>query len=485
LKYTYRYRSQFGEPNGKWLEAIAATADDLLGAYTKVEDEAMNIAFGARWKKRLNTVFDVIGFAYPDYCFLAQKHLAKKKIALLTPSTTPQPMKMKIVTHRMKSYVLERAAILPAAGISKIEVVESTEDIFPTSEVIPAAVAKVPTIQLEKTEPQSSKTDQQLKLQSPPTMPGLSKTTTVPAATPKKGRRTASVLDDVLKPSKMTTPAPTRVSKDKFEELGEDVAASAAPACAKDGPSETRPIKQVKESLPEKLTLPIPEMVSTEDLDFIIRHASGKQLTQRQVVEAQHYAKELKYPRGSLVYEGDEEYDFLYCLLDSKEIDVCREMMDKMGYPKLEFRLSLMSKDHLADNLAYNSLKVCAYYPYQSFGNHFKYIICSYLINISFIIMVFLSKALKAQKDCEDESTKIAFGNLRSEIITLRNEALEKDKIMLSLVERLKASEASLAKFSEVDQKFLNLRKKKKQMQIVYLIWNMPCLFKLDCIDPK
>jgi hypothetical protein len=48
LKYTYRYRSQFGEPNGKWLEAIAATADDLLGAYTKVEDEAMNIAFGAR-----------------------------------------------------------------------------------------------------------------------------------------------------------------------------------------------------------------------------------------------------------------------------------------------------------------------------------------------------------------------------------------------------------------------------------------------------
>jgi hypothetical protein len=41
---------------------------------------------------------------------------------------------------------------------------------------------------------------------------------------------------------------------------------------------------------------------------------------------------------------------------------------------------------------------------------------------------------LKAQKDCEDESTKIAFGNLRSEVITLRNEGEIKafDKVLTS-----------------------------------------------------
>jgi hypothetical protein len=141
------------------------------------------------------------------------------------------------------------------------------------------------------------------------------------AATPRKGRRMASVLDAILRPSKMATPAPTRISKDKVEELEEVVAASAAPDCTKAGPLETRPIEQINESLPEKLSLPIPEAASTKDLDFIIRHASGKQLTQKQIVKAQHYAKELKYPRGSLVYEGDEENDFLYCLPDSKEID--------------------------------------------------------------------------------------------------------------------------------------------------------------------
>jgi hypothetical protein len=68
-KYSYHYRSQFGEPDDEWIEAIEATSNDLLGAYTKAEDEAMNIAFGARGKKRLIRVFDVIGFVYPDYYF--------------------------------------------------------------------------------------------------------------------------------------------------------------------------------------------------------------------------------------------------------------------------------------------------------------------------------------------------------------------------------------------------------------------------------
>ena len=60
-----------------------------------------------------------------------------------------------------------------------------------------------------------------------------------------------------------------------------------------------------------------------------------------------------------MVYRGDNKDDFLYYLPDSKEVDVCREMMGNMGYPKLELGLSAMTKDKLADSLAYNSLKVC------------------------------------------------------------------------------------------------------------------------------
>jgi hypothetical protein len=67
---------------------------------------------------------------------------------------------------------------------------------------------------------------------------------------------------------------------------------------------------------------------------------------------------------------------------------------------------------------------------------------------------------LKAQKDAEDESTHIAFGNFRLEVIKLRNEALEKYKILLSLVERLKSSEARLSSLSEADQKIKEFEKK-------------------------
>jgi hypothetical protein len=47
LKYTYRYRNQFGEPDNDWLDAIEATSNEFLGAYTKAKDEAMNVTFGA------------------------------------------------------------------------------------------------------------------------------------------------------------------------------------------------------------------------------------------------------------------------------------------------------------------------------------------------------------------------------------------------------------------------------------------------------
>jgi hypothetical protein len=67
-----------------------------------------------------------------------------------------------------------------------------------------------------------------------------------------------------------------------------------------------------------------------------VRHASGKQLSKEQITETKQYAKDQKYPRGSLVYNGNNEDDFLYCLPDNKEISVCREMMKNMGYPKLE-----------------------------------------------------------------------------------------------------------------------------------------------------
>jgi hypothetical protein len=81
LKYTFKYKNQFDEPNNDWLDAIDTTSDELLGAYSRAKDGAMTVAFGGQGKKRLNRVFDVIGFVYPDYCYPSRKQGKKRKAA--------------------------------------------------------------------------------------------------------------------------------------------------------------------------------------------------------------------------------------------------------------------------------------------------------------------------------------------------------------------------------------------------------------------
>jgi hypothetical protein len=63
-----------------------------------------------------------------------------------------------------------------------------------------------------------------------------------------------------------------------------------------------------------------------------------------------------------------------------------------------------------------------------------------------------LSNALRAQKNIEDEGYTIALNNLRSEVIELRNEGLEKYKILISLVNKVKEDEASFKAQAEIQK---------------------------------
>jgi hypothetical protein len=54
-----------------------------------------------------------------------------------------------------------------------------------------------------------------------------------------------------------------------------------------------------KNDAPKKAKSPIPEAPS-EDLDFIIWHASGKRLSEEEIAEGKYYVRELKYPKGGL-----------------------------------------------------------------------------------------------------------------------------------------------------------------------------------------
>jgi hypothetical protein len=109
------------------------------------------------------------------------------------------------------------------------------------------------------------------------------------------------------------------------------------------------------------------------------------------------------------------------------------------GFPTLEDGLSVLSKDELADSLAYNSIKVRK--SIFVFKNELFHL---FILNTILLLQgLILSNALRAQKNIEDEGCTIALNNLRSEVIELRNEGLEKDKILISLVSKIKQDEAS------------------------------------------
>jgi hypothetical protein len=46
---------------------IETMCNEILGNYTKKEDQLMTVAFGTRPKRMLNRVMDALNFDYPDY----------------------------------------------------------------------------------------------------------------------------------------------------------------------------------------------------------------------------------------------------------------------------------------------------------------------------------------------------------------------------------------------------------------------------------
>jgi hypothetical protein len=67
LPYYYKFKKHFKEPCQEWLDTIEIMCNDILGNYSKKEDQLMTAAFGSRPKRRLNRVLDALNFEYADY----------------------------------------------------------------------------------------------------------------------------------------------------------------------------------------------------------------------------------------------------------------------------------------------------------------------------------------------------------------------------------------------------------------------------------
>jgi hypothetical protein len=179
LKYTFKFRKKFDEPDDDWLKCIEATSDELLGAYSKAEDNALSAAFGGRGKKRLNRVFDAIGFVYPDYHYPLRGQEKNRKTVASAVVAEPKGKKMKVLTRRL-CYI--EPVVVPKFGAgtsSAVEAKRAAPIVQSTEE--PIVVLKVPTVgpveakDDKAEEPQVEKVIKTPKILSPPTEANLPK----------------------------------------------------------------------------------------------------------------------------------------------------------------------------------------------------------------------------------------------------------------------------------------------------------------------
>jgi hypothetical protein len=239
---------------------------------------------------------------------------------------------MKVLTHRPR--YIEPATVPEYVGETSSATKAKEPTLLPNIE----GPTKVPaTEKIEEPRAEETKSSEILSPSARMELP-----MPMPMTTPKR-RRMVNVLDvlETIKSSSTTPKKIVETSEVQIEASGAE--ASKHQSETEAGPSEPTKVKSLEaeetetseQILAEETGTAAPEAFS-EAFDYILRHASGKKLTEKEKQEAQFYAQKLKYPKGALIFNGSGEEDFLYCLPDSKEISVCREMSQSFRFPTLE-----------------------------------------------------------------------------------------------------------------------------------------------------
>jgi hypothetical protein len=241
LKYTFRFGDQFIKPDNDWLKCVEATSDELLGPYSKAEDNVLSAAFGSRKKKRLNRVFDAIGFMYPDYRYPSRGQKRKsatsgKDDASAAPNEpTPKRKKVKVLTHRPR--FIEPATVPKFSGETS-SAIEAKGPAFTQKNDEPTMMLKADNI--EEIEAERTKTLEVISPSAGMTVPKAQKDLTATS----KRKRMVNVLDvlETIKSSSTTSRKTTEASKTHIE-----TKPSEAEAAKRQTETEVEPSEPVKE----------------------------------------------------------------------------------------------------------------------------------------------------------------------------------------------------------------------------------------------
>jgi hypothetical protein len=340
--------------------------NEILGNYSKKEDQLMTTVFGTRPKRRLNRVMDALDFEYPDYKRLdkdAEGQKRKRAAGALNKDDEEQPKKKKLEPEPKTGVSKKRKATAPKQkAIDEEEESAATPSATKVEEILKVMTESLPVklsplgphltklFQKEK-EPAKTKKAARSKKQRIITVTEVIEGTPLGASAPKAPAIESTTTTEAA-PSEATNAEATRAEDIHLESMIADIdkilldmAAEEATAATE----ETTALEPVKEK-------EIAEDTS-EDEVFNFQNLIGQELTKAEKEELKEYALSCGYRPGALLFGGidDERLGYVRDQIGAKVIST---LSKSIGFPKLETDISRYRRQHIVSSLFYSNFKV-------------------------------------------------------------------------------------------------------------------------------
>jgi hypothetical protein len=355
LPYYYKFKKHFKVPCQEWLDKIEVMCNNILGNYSKKEDQLMTAAFDTRPKRRLNQVMDALNFEYPDYerldrgtegqkrkrvASVLNKEDAKlvkdddeklKKRKLRPEPKTDASKKRKVATLKQKATDIEEESAATPSATDVEEILKVMTEYLPIK-LSPLGPHLTKLFQKEKEPSITKKTAGPKKrrivtvtevIEGTPPAASASKARVVESATATAAAPTEAIAveavraEDVHLESTLST-----IDKILLDMTTEEATAAAEEAMA------TEPEKE-KEIAEE----------ASEEENFNFQNLIGQELSQAEKEELREYAISCGYQPGALLFGGVDD-EKLGCVRDQIGAKVIGTLSKSIGFLKLETDIS-------------------------------------------------------------------------------------------------------------------------------------------------
>ena len=355
LPYHFKFKKYFKKPCQEWLDTVEVMCNEILGNYSKKEDQLMTAAFGTRPKRRLNRVLDALGFEYPDYAQLnkgAEGQRRKRAAEALNKDEEQPPKKKKIVKRKIST---------PKRKLSEEEGTPTPPSTSDVEEILKVMTEPMPT-KLSPLGPRLTKLFQKV---AEPEKTKIAKA---------KRQRIIAVTEviDKTPPRASIQKTPAVEGTENVEVAPSEIAATEA-ATAEDVNLEST-IENINKILTdmaaEEAATTAEETMATvpgkgkeiaedtsDDEAYSFQNLVGQKLSKAEKEELKEYAKSCGYKPGALLFGGIDD-EKLGCIRDSAGAKVIGTLSKSIGFPKLESDISRYRRQHVVGSLFYSNFKV-------------------------------------------------------------------------------------------------------------------------------